>query len=580
MNLNPPSVQFFMKEGEYLARTGTFAPTLEESAGKQFSESQKVVLSHFFTNTDKNIYAATDAMPNALWALLEGGYSRSDLSMRMRFLNMFEEIEEEHKKGKLAKEDLIRIDDFAEKISSGGSLDLSFFLRKAEQFMRKWAVQYGHDSLKDSDILRFAIENVSQFATSPIEEARLGAYQEKSTRYVPFSKESLIVPVELEQFESDIRNWNNLLMDNYDASRPIVKGFIESRLSRSDFKNEIAYERTVNAKTFDICRYFLMNTLATSLGVVWPTREAERHISRLISDPRAELSSIGQCLLEEGKKISPGLLSHVEFNNYHRKRSEDASTVMEDLIFEPKMGHGRSSDAVRLVQASPNIEEHIAAAIIFENQHAGASYSEALEKCKSDRGLTEKVLRAYLSSRGKRDDWPVSCEPGQLLFDVTLDLGAYRDLKRHRRNFFLAAPQTAALGVEYPEYVADEPALHEVRLRLEDCAHETSVLHDKIRKHNPVLAPYIVMFANKQRVTWQMDPRQLAYVLELRTSPAGHQSYRGICQQMYEEVKSHLPILSEYIRVDMSRGEEGRKAAEEKTVEKLAKLGGDLKKTN
>ena len=80
------------------------------------------------------------------------------------------------------------------------------------------------------------------------------------------------------------------------------------------------------------------------------------------------------------------------------------------------------------------------------------------------------------------------------------------------------------------------------------------------------------------RMIWQMDPIQLAYVAELRTTPAGHHSYRTICQDLFKRASPHLPILSKYIRVDLSSGEEGRKKQEEKTVEKLKALGGDLGK--
>ena len=202
-----------MKEKEFLNQTGTFGPTLEK---RPFTEDEKVILLHFFTNIDKNIYAATDNMPSSLWALLEGGYSRSQLSMRMRFLGIFEEMQQEFKQGKLPLESVIPIKDFANQIRNNQHLNLSFFLKKAEQFMQKWAVQYGHDSLKDSDVVRFAIENVSQAIVPFIEEARLGAYQEKSTRYVEFSRSQLIVPTDLEEFEEEIREWNNLLITNYE----------------------------------------------------------------------------------------------------------------------------------------------------------------------------------------------------------------------------------------------------------------------------------------------------------------------------------------------------------------------------
>ncbi len=567
-----------MKEAINLSKTGTFGRVLEE---REFTEDEKTVLLHFFTNIDKNIYAATDSMPNSLWALLEGGYSRSQMSMRMRFLTIFDEMLEEFKSGKLSKEEIVTVKDFADKLRSGGSLNLSFFLGRAEQFMRKWAVQYGHDSLKDSDVVRFAVENITQFATSPVEEARLGAYQEKSTRYVNISNEFLVVPTDLKEFEDDVRAWNRLLISNYDESKSIVGGFVAKRLNRAEFKSEAAFERTVNAKTFDIVRYFLPATSLTSLGVVWPTREAERHISRLMSDPREEVRSIGRALLEEGKKVSPGLLSHVVVNEYQQKRTSAVCEIHKSVSMNRHPPEaGRSSDAVKLISISPNVEAHIAAAILFEHSHHVHSYGDYLQHCLRDNSFTEHVLKHYLETRGKFDSVPISTEVGNILFEVTVDLGAYRDIKRHRRNLFLCAPFTALIGFEYPEYVADEPELAEIKKRIDFCAQKTAELHEKIKAKYSQLASYVVMFANKQKMLWQMDPRQLAYVVELRTTPAGHYSYRTICQEMFKLVEPHLPILSKYIRVDMSRGEEGRKKQEERTVEKLAALGADVKRVS
>jgi len=566
-----------MNEAFCLAKTGTFGRVLEE---REFSEDEQIVLNHFFTNIDRNIYAAKDAMPSSLWALLEGGYSRSQMSMRMRFLNIFEEMNEEFKAGKLSKDEIITVKEFAAQISSGSNLNLSFFLSRAEQFMRKWAVQYGHDSLKDSDVVRFAIENVTQCAVSPVEEARLGAYQEKSTRYVNFSNESLVVPTDLKEFEKEVSEWNRLLITNYDEAKAIVNAFIAKRLDRSTFKSEAAFERTVSAKTFDIVRYFLPATLLTSLGVVWPTREAERHISRLLSDSRVEVQAIGKALLEEGKKISPGLLSHVVVNDYQRARTSFVNEFKKSIkLNNPVPTAGRSSDAVKLISISPHVEAHIAAAILFE--HCGnSSYADYLKLCLSDASVVERTLKEYLVSRGKFDAVPISAEVGNILFEVTVDFGAYRDIKRHRRNLFLCAPFTALNGFEYPEYVDSEPDLVWIKKRIDFCAQKTAELHAKIQAKHPDLACYVVMFAHKQRMLWQMDPRQLAYVVELRTTPAGHYSYRTICQDMFKVVESHLPILSKYIRVDMSSGEEGRKKQEERAVEKLQALGADVKRVS
>lgn len=567
-----------MPEEHNLQTTKTFGKTLEE---REFTSEEKVVLLHFFTNIDKNIYAATDNMPNTLWALLEGGYSRAQESMRMRFLKIFDDMQADLEKGKLHSDEIVSVKDFADKINQGDSLNLSFFLKKAEKFMRKWAVQYGHDSLKDSDVLRFAIENVTQLATVPIEEARLGAYQEKSTRYVPFSRDSLIVPTDLKHFEKEIREWNNLLIDSYEKSKVTVSNFIKTKLDSSTFKSEAAFERTVNAKTFDVIRYFLPATILTSLGVVWPTREAERHISKLISDEREEIRSIGYTLLEEGKKISPGLLNHVSVNKYQQDRNDKITKILSTLRLEkipPTID--RQDNAMTLVSIDKDSEAKIAAAILFEHNQEGHSFMHYFKLCKQIPLIIEPIITAYLKDRGNFDALPIATELGSMLFEITMDYGGYRDLKRHRRNLLLTAPLTVELGYEYPEYVANEPALIEVKQMIDYCDKKTKELFEKVKITHPHLASYIVMFIHKQQYLWQMDPRQLAYVTELRSTPAGHWSYRDIAQKMFLAVQPTLPTLCKFMRVDMTLGEEGRKKQEEKTVEKLRAIGGDLHKVS
>ena len=567
-----------MIEEEFLIKTNTFGGTLEE---KEFSQEEKIVLMHFFTNIDKNVYAATDNMPSSLWALLEGGYSRSKLSMRERFLRIFSEMQEEHEAGKLSKEDLITVPEFANQISSGGQLNMSSLLNKAEKFMRKWAVQYGHNSLKDSDVVRFAIENISQLIVNPIEETKLGAFQEKSTRYVEFTRDHLVVPTDLKEFEQEIRSWNNLLITSYEESLPIVKEFIAGQLNKEEFKTAAAFERTVNAKAFDVVRYFLPNTTLTSLGVVLPTREAERHISRLLSDPRQEMRSVGQALLEEGKKISPGLLSHVSVNDYHIKRRDSVDKLQSEIgLNKTKYEIGRKDSSVKLINITPDIEARIAAAILFEHNDNANGYLHYLNLCLRDKNLIKTTIKRYLESRSRFDEFPIATEVGSMMFDVTMDFGAYRDLMRHRRNLFLCAPITAELGYEYPEFVEKSEELLKVKEKFDECAQFTLDLHLKVKERYPHLAGYIIMFGNKQQMLWQMDPRQLAYISELRTAPTGHYSYRHICQKMFKMVEEQMPTLCSHMNVDLSLGEEGRRKQEERTVEKLKELGANLEKVD
>ena len=46
-----------------------------------------------------------------------------------------------------------------------------------------------------------------------------------------------------------------------------------------------------------------------------------------------------------------------------------------------------------------------------------------------------------------------------------------------------------------------------------------------------------------------MDLAEVVYITELRTSPAGHWSYRNVAWQMYQAVANQHPSLARYFRV-------------------------------
>ena len=209
--------------------TGTLAPFLSR---RQYTDNESVVLGYFFTNTDKNIYCATSNMSSQLWAFLTGQYSRSATSMRDRLLQLFTDMEKAMLAGKLSPKEYVSIDDFAEFIRKNEENPaLALFNKKASDFLEKWGVKYGHNSLKDNDVVRVVIEGVSQVFTKIIEAPfpALGAFQEKSTRYMNFSADSLIVPGELENSEDGekLRDLQVRLLEFYSSSLPETASILE-----------------------------------------------------------------------------------------------------------------------------------------------------------------------------------------------------------------------------------------------------------------------------------------------------------------------------------------------------------------
>jgi thymidylate synthase ThyX len=90
-------------------------------------------------------------------------------------------------------------------------------------------------------------------------------------------------------------------------------------------------------------------------------------------------------------------------------------------------------------------------------------------------------------------------------------------------------------------------------------------LHDALAGTFPEQAAYAVAFAFRVRFAMQMNAREAMHMLELRTSPQGHASYRRVCQEMHRlisEEAGHRAIAEAMCHVDHSTYELERLASE------------------
>jgi thymidylate synthase ThyX len=81
----------------------------------------------------------------------------------------------------------------------------------------------------------------------------------------------------------------------------------------------------------------------------------------------------------------------------------------------------------------------------------------------------------------------------------------------------------------------------------------------------PFEAQYAVPFGYKIKWYIKMNLREAIHLIELRSVPQGHPSYRKIAQQMYLEIKKIHPELAKTIQyVDMNDYQIGRLDSESK----------------
>ncbi len=562
----------------------TFAPLQNK---REYSENEKVVLDYFFTNTDKNIYSAKNTLSNQLWAFLVGQYSRSTLSMRDRFLQIFDDSASALEKWIITPEEHISLDDLAHSIKNSKSLNLDFFENKASDFLKKWWVDYGHNSLKDADRIRFAIEWVSQVFTKVIESPfpALWDFQEKSTRYLHFWKESLIFPLDLltSKYWNEIKSITNELIDTYLEYLPKVKEALATNkiVNKKEFSSDRVYENTLNAKTFDIVRYLLPANVCTSLWASFSTRTLESHLSWMMSHSLEEVRTVAALMHEEALKLSPWLLKHVWISEYEISRRTKLQDYVEELLWSNDV---KEDDEIGLYQWIEDndrvniifewdLDDHICASILFETSRKDwLSYNECMDIINEmDNWDKDVLMKLAFWDRWNYDRMPRALQHSTVMFEYLVDFGAYRDIQRHRASQQLWQWATAVHGYDYPEYI-DLPWMEDFKKAYDEVMTKSTLLAKKVIIDNCYLSEYVCALWHLVRTTFEMNPGQIAYVFEMRTTPWGHQSYRRLFIESFKQFKKLSPIFSKYIKVWTLEDEASRKIQEEKSEAKRKQL--------
>jgi len=512
------------------------------------------VLGHFFTNTDSNVYCATDNMPISIWALLLGGYSRSSESLRNRLLKLFKEV---------SKSDGVEYETYLTSLSQSidrGGLDLKNEMDRASAFLNKFAIEYGHNSLKDSSFNMIAIEGVSIKASKILEDSRQGAFQEKSTRYMDFSGDSVSEYVTNPEGKALLSE----AMSLYSEAKNELVEYYKAKINREDFKTENAWIRTANAKAFDDARYILPTSIKTSLGVTMPTRETERWISKLLASEYVEVVELAEKIKTECQKITPALIKHVSKNDYlNRKKSNvlDGYSVKYDNITE------YYANSVELV-CNSNIETEV----MYNLIHASGIVDRPTiaEIITTNPNIKAELFEKAFSTRGQFDEFPDETATGHLHFEIVCDIGAFRDIQRHRRGTQVVEKWNAYRGYSIPD-VLNEPELSSLKNRYIELFNNISDFNKNLTSNKVDDSEYYLLLGHNVHFIYTCDFKQFAYLVELRSGESGHYSYRKIAQYMYILFQEKYPEISKYIRVNMA-GYTDRRKAEEAIQDKISSI--------
>jgi thymidylate synthase ThyX len=178
-----------------------------------------------------------------------------------------------------------------------------------------------------------------------------------------------------------------------------------------------------------------------------------------------------------------------------------------------------------------------------------------------------RILDAAATCReNRRQKSPRALEHASFTFEIVADFGAYRDLHRHRT----LTQERQLLSCDYGYYLPQELVDSHLSSDYAAAMDAAKDAYDTISKELPEEAQYVVPMAYNVRWYFCVNLRALQWLCELRSSPAGHPSYRHVAQALAKEVMRVEPQFERYFKfVDFDGYEMGRLGQEQRKAERL-----------
>ncbi len=540
---------------------------------ENFTPAERERLAPFFTNVDRPVFGLR--LPQEVAGALFSRYSRSAKDLRRTFLDEF-----------LGDADLSTILDTPAPAAGDDPA-----VRRARAFYDRVLVGYGDDSVAQLGGAHVACEDISNVAAKALEDARIGiAPLEKSTRYVRFDRKDasgrhlfFVEPtLARSKHGDDYLELMELLFDAYSRQmEPMIEHVRKSvPLEETELRHpgtgetvayaearkdgklarwaETAYRSTVRAHACDILRGYLPAATRTNVGLFGVGQAFEYLLSKCHSSDLAELRDLGGAMGRELDTLIPSFVKRAQPSPYLSETFSHTRSLAEELVTEP----AREGPSVTLVDHDGQAEERIIAAILYP--HATHPLSQLRELAA---GLPDErkqaVLDVYMKGRRHRREKPGrALEQVYYTFDIIGNLGAYRDLQRHRLLSQERQDFTTAHGYDTPPEIAEAGFGGEYR----HCMDLAAEVHERIRRDHPRESQYVVPFAYRTRWYMKMNLREAVHVGELRTMPQGHPDYRWITQEMWRQIAAVHPRLAGYARfIDWKTYRLGRLASELRT---------------
>jgi thymidylate synthase ThyX len=433
---------------------------------------------------------------------------------------------------------------------------------KADALIQRILIQYGDDSVQEHESAWLSFEGISNLATKAIEDRRLGAYIEQSSRYVFYDQRdaagrfrylrepTIMASRHARRFEEVMDfvftaycRLIEPMRASFARRKPLEAAAYAIRDGRgtlhyadcADDAERQDFRRTWNAdlraKTCDTLRILLPVATLTNVGVHANGRTLEHLLRHLYSSDLVEMQALGRQAHAALHTVIPRYVQRAGRSAYLVETRRGMEALADELLGTEAVW---SSPAVAVLDGGFRDEGQLAAMLYpYSEQPFRQLVAVVSGLSTADR---ERLLATYVGRRESRRDRPGrALEFGYpWLAELTIDYGIYRDLHRHRMLTQERQPITTRLGFcEIPPEIVEAGHADQVQA----CIDEVAALYEAMRADlGRAVAQYVVLFGFTMRCLFGFNDREAQHLLELRTQPQGHRSYRRVCQELYRQM--------------------------------------------
>lgn len=491
---------------------------------------------------------------------------------------------------------------FADKVKQAKSLEdwvrflhknpiaQSFNSKRARNFYIKWLAQYGDNSIAQMTGFHLVIPKVSQVALRFIEDMRIIAVIEQSTRFVDYSSRDhngrFLYHIPSDLSDSDRLDYCSMMDKLFETYKDMLAK-ANDKLQQL-FPEEKA--QVLGKAALDNCRGLLPTSTLSQVAIYGNAQVLEHLINRCVDQPISEISDLGQAIQSVLYQEAPSLFSRFEqpqvkhYQSYlGGKHNCLAKPFAEKMFTYLKRKHRHTDNhSVKLIGTSGS-PESIITGLLFELPHdqlpyvanapmfADEHYWEQLSSYVNSMTEEDKDTLLEICLADRTEKWmklPRAFEQLSLTLEITTNIGAARDILRHRIGTIQHQGYSPLLGHDTPQLIID-CGLTEQYCSILDQVFE---LYQRLVKTSPTAVRYVACLAHRMRIVKVQNLRQLAYEIELRTGSQGHPDYRLVYQQIWELINSLVPRLAKYIKVDLNQYQLARRGMAEQAEKKEQRL--------